>query len=141
LPLCDRRSDYLLCRGADRSASGRLCDPHYCLGRAANIPVGDVSPCLDLVEPCPPEVVKIALALIAALVETVYGDKPEALHTPNLVEVFFGIVTRQAFRRGTFTSVPDLITTISTFINGWNERWHPIHPDQTSRQPTSGATH
>jgi hypothetical protein len=27
----------------------------------------------------------------------------------NMVEIFFGIITRQAIRRGTFTSVPDLI--------------------------------
>ena len=40
----------------------------------------------------------------------------------NLVEVFFGIITRQAIRRGTFTSVKDLIAAIETFIDGWNQR-------------------
>jgi len=67
----------------------------------------------------------------------------------NLVEVFFGIITRQAIRRGTFTSVTDLVTAISTFINGWNERCHPftwtkpaddILP-HTRRQRTSDAGH
>jgi len=44
----------------------------------------------------------------------------------NLVEVFFGIITRQAIRRGTFTSVKDLIAAIETFIDGWNERCAPF---------------
>jgi transposase len=44
----------------------------------------------------------------------------------NLVEVFFSIITRQAIRRGSFTSVPDLIAAIETFIAGWNDRCHPF---------------
>jgi hypothetical protein len=40
----------------------------------------------------------------------------------NLVEIFFGIITRQAIRRGTLTSVKDLIAAIETFIDGWNDR-------------------
>ena len=44
----------------------------------------------------------------------------------NMVEVFFGIITRQAIRRGSFTSVQALITAIETFIDGWNDRCHPF---------------
>jgi hypothetical protein len=44
----------------------------------------------------------------------------------NMVEIFFGIITGQALRRGTFTSVEDLIAAIETFIDGWNERCHPF---------------
>lgn len=44
----------------------------------------------------------------------------------NLVEVFFGIITRQAIRRGTFTSVKDLIGAIGDFIDGWNDRCEPF---------------
>ena len=44
----------------------------------------------------------------------------------NLVEIFFGIITRQAIRRGTFNSVDDLIESITAFINGWNDRCHPF---------------
>jgi len=44
----------------------------------------------------------------------------------NLVEVFFGIITRQAIRRGSYASVPELVTAIQTFIDGWNERCHPF---------------
>src|SRR6185436_17454405 len=43
----------------------------------------------------------------------------------NLVEVFFGIITRQAIRRGSFGSVKELIAAITGFIEGWNER-HPF---------------
>src|SRR3954452_4860130 len=53
----------------------------------------------------------------------------------NMVEIFFGIITRQAIRRGSFTSVKDLIAAIEAFIDGWNERCHPFvwtkTPDQT----------
>jgi transposase len=52
----------------------------------------------------------------------------------NMVEIFFGIITRQAIRRGTFTSVRDLITAIETFIDGWNERCHPFTWTKTADQ-------
>jgi transposase len=44
----------------------------------------------------------------------------------NLVEVWFGIIERQAIHRGTFGSVRDLMIKIRTFINGWNQRKHPF---------------
>ena len=44
----------------------------------------------------------------------------------NLVEVWFGIIERQAIRRGTFRSVRDLTTKIKQFIDGWNDRKHPF---------------
>jgi transposase len=44
----------------------------------------------------------------------------------NMVEIFFSIITRQAIRRGSFTSVKDLITAIETFIDGWNNRCRPF---------------
>ena len=67
----------------------------------------------------------------------------------NLVEVFFGIITRQAIRRGTFTSVKDLVTAISRFIDGWNDRCHPFTWTKTAdeilpharRQRTSEPGH
>ena len=52
----------------------------------------------------------------------------------NLVEVWFGIIERQALRRGVFVSVKDLTGRIRAFINGWNKRKHPFiwtkSPDQ-----------
>jgi len=73
----------------------------------------------------------------------------------NLVEVFFGIITRQAIRRGTFTSVPDLITAIQTYIDAWNDRCQPftwtkdadtilakaVHPKKRNTQDTSVTRH
>ena len=44
----------------------------------------------------------------------------------NLVECFFSVITRQAIRRGTFTSVKDLIAAIETYIDGWNDRCQPF---------------
>jgi transposase len=44
----------------------------------------------------------------------------------NLVEVWFGIIERQAIRRGTFGSVKDLNAKIRAFIDGWNNRCHPF---------------
>ena len=44
----------------------------------------------------------------------------------NLVEVWFGIIERQAIRRGSFPSVRDLMTKIREFITGWNHRKHPF---------------
>jgi transposase len=45
----------------------------------------------------------------------------------NLVEVWFGIVERQAIRRGVFRSVKELNAKLRAFIDGWNaERAHPF---------------
>jgi transposase len=44
----------------------------------------------------------------------------------NLVEIFFGIITRQAIRRGTFESVKELVAAIHRFIDGWNDRCEPF---------------
>jgi transposase len=68
----------------------------------------------------------------------------------NMVEIFFGIITRQAIRRGTFTSVKDLIAAIEVFIDAWNERCEPfvwtktadqIIPKAAKSQATSIARH
>ena len=58
----------------------------------------------------------------------------------NLVEVFFGIITRQAIRRGTFASVKELVTAISTFIDGWNDRCHPFTWTKTADEILPHAT-
>ena len=66
----------------------------------------------------------------------------------NLVEVFFSIITRQAIRRGSFNSVKELMTAISAFIDGWNQRCHPFTWTKTAdeilphtRKQTSDARH
>jgi len=40
----------------------------------------------------------------------------------NLVERWFGELTRKAVRRGAFVSVPDLIQAIEGFLAAWNEK-------------------
>jgi len=67
----------------------------------------------------------------------------------NMVEIFFGITTRQAIRRGSFASVKELMAAISRFIDGWNDRCHPFTWTKTAdeilphatRQATSDARH
>lgn len=44
----------------------------------------------------------------------------------NMVEIFFGIITKQAIRRGSFHSVNDLETTISAYIASYNTRATPF---------------
>ncbi len=51
----------------------------------------------------------------------------------NLVEVWFGIIERQAIHRGTYSSVRDLNAKIRAFIDGWNDRCHPFRLDQDRR--------
>ena len=51
-----------------------------------------------------------------------------------MVGIFFGIITRQAIGRGTFTSLKDLIAAIETYIDGWNERCQPFVRTKTADQ-------
>ena len=44
----------------------------------------------------------------------------------NMVEVFFGIITRQAIRRGSFRSVRELTGAIGAFIDAYNDRCQPF---------------
>jgi transposase len=67
----------------------------------------------------------------------------------NMVEIFFGVITRQAIRPGSFGSVRDLIEAIKRFIDGWNERREPFGWTKDAntiiakahRKPTSGTRH
>jgi len=44
----------------------------------------------------------------------------------NLVERWFGELTRKAVRRGAFVSVKDLIQAIDAFLAAWNENPKPF---------------
>ncbi len=59
----------------------------------------------------------------------------------NLVECFFSIITRQAIRRGTFTSVKDLIGAIETYIDAWNDRCEPFTWTKDADTILAKATH
>ena len=66
----------------------------------------------------------------------------------NLVEVWFGIIERQAIHRGSFGSVRELNAKIRTFVS-WNDRCHPFVWTKTAeeilakanRQKTSETAH
>jgi transposase len=64
---------------------------------------------------------------------------PTSASWMNMVEIFFGIITRQAIRRGTFTSVPDLIGAIRAFIDGYNQRCEPFQWTKTADHILSKA--
>ena len=74
---------------------------------------------------------------------------PTSASWMNLVEVFFAIITRQAIRRGSFPSVPDLVAAIRRFVDGWNQRCQPFvwvkDADdimiKATRKRTSGTEH
>jgi len=74
---------------------------------------------------------------------------PTSASWMNMVEIFFGIITRQAIRRGTFANVPDLIAAIRRFIDAYNERCEPFTWTKTAdqilakanRQTTSDTGH
>lgn len=67
----------------------------------------------------------------------------------NMIEIFFGIITRQAIRRGSFGSVRDLVDAIRRFIDGWNDRCEPFTwtkdadtiLTKADRQTTSNTRH
>jgi len=44
----------------------------------------------------------------------------------NLVECFFSVITRQAIRRGTFTSVEELTAAIGAFADHWKDHPRPF---------------
>ncbi|MEV7652433.1 IS630 family transposase [Kocuria marina] len=52
----------------------------------------------------------------------------------NLVEVWFGIIERQALHRADVTSVPELDKRIRAFVTGWNDRCHPFVWTKTSTE-------
>jgi transposase len=74
---------------------------------------------------------------------------PTSASWMNLVEVWFGILERQAIHRGTFRSVRDLTAKIRAFIDGWNDRAHPFAWTKTAdeiltkadRKTTSATRH
>ncbi|GAA3249721.1 hypothetical protein ACFO1B_39590 [Dactylosporangium siamense] len=44
----------------------------------------------------------------------------------NQIEIWFGLITRQSIRRGTFTSVNVLIARIRDYVAHWNRDAEPF---------------
>jgi hypothetical protein len=63
-----------------------------------------------------------------------YEFDPTSASRMNTVEVCFGIITRQAIRRGTFASVPVHVAAIRPFIDAYNERCEPFAWTMTADQ-------
>ena len=58
----------------------------------------------------------------------------------NQVEIWFGVITRQAIRRGTFGSVRMLINTINSYIASWNEDSTPFEWTATADEIIAKVT-
>ena len=65
---------------------------------------------------------------------------PDSAPESRLIECFFSVITRQAIRRGTFTSVKDLTSAIRRFIDGWNDRCQPFAWTKTADEIIPKAT-
>jgi len=59
---------------------------------------------------------------------------PTSASWMNMVEIWFGIIERQAIHRGSFGSIKDLNAKIRAFIEGWNDRSHPFVWTKTAEQ-------
>jgi hypothetical protein len=74
---------------------------------------------------------------------------PTSASWMNQVETFFGLLTRQAIRRGTHPSVPDLVAAIHRYIDAWNSGCQPFSwvkdaddiMIKATRKRTSGTEH
>ena len=51
---------------------------------------------------------------------------PTSASWMNQIETWFGILTRQAIRRGSFSSVKELVAMIDAFTRAWNEGSSPF---------------
>jgi transposase len=58
----------------------------------------------------------------------------------NMVEIWFGILTNQAIRRGSFDSVAHLIGGIKAFLGRWNEGAKPFTWTKTAEQILAKAS-
>jgi transposase len=52
----------------------------------------------------------------------------------NMVETWLGIITRQAIRRGTFTSLRHLIFKIRDYVTNWNADAEPFEWTATGKE-------
>lgn len=65
-------------------------------------------------------------AWLAANPRIVFHFTPTGSSWLNMIEIWFGIITRQAIRRGTFTSVTRLTRAINDYVTAWNTNAKPF---------------
>lgn len=73
-------------------------------------------------------------AWLAANPHVHFHFTPKGSSWMNQIETWFGIVTRQAIRRGTFSSVQVLIRSIRDYIAAWNTNPRPFQWTATAEQ-------
>jgi transposase len=66
------------------------------------------------------------LAWLARHPRIAFHFTPTSASWMNQVETWFGILTRQAIRRGSFRSVRELIAMIDAFTRQWNDGSGPF---------------
>jgi transposase len=64
---------------------------------------------------------------------------PTSASWMNQIEIWFGILTRQAVRRGSFKSVRALILAIHRFIEGWNAEASPFKWTKGAQETLASA--
>lgn len=64
---------------------------------------------------------------------------PTSASWMNMVEIWFSILTKQQVRRGVYHDVPELISAIEHFIDGYNERAEPFVWTKTADQVLTKA--
>jgi transposase len=70
----------------------------------------------------------------------VFHFTPTSASWMNQIEIWFGILTRQAVRRGSFSSVKDLTSAIDEFTRQWNDGATPFTWIKTADQILAKAT-
>jgi len=94
-------------------------------------PVGELHVVLDNVSTHKTPAVR---AWLEARPRITFHFTPTSASWMNQVETWFGILTRQAIRRGTFRSVKELIARIEVFTASWNEGASPFAWVKTADQ-------
>lgn len=64
---------------------------------------------------------------------------PTSASWMNQIETWFGILTRQAIRRGSFRSVKELVAAIETFVRAWNAGASPFRWVKTADEIVAKA--
>ena len=96
---------------------------------AREYPEGDPHVVLDNVSTHSTPEVK---AWLARHPRITFRFKPTSASWMNQIETWFGILTRQAIRRGSFKSVKELVAVIDTFTRQWNEGSSPFSRVKTA---------
>jgi hypothetical protein len=71
---------------------------------------------------------------------TVPGARAPPAPSASCTTPFFGLITRQAIRRGTFANVNELIAAIRRFIDAYNDRCEPFKWTKTADQILTKAS-